>query len=460
MAVPSKGNSLPADQSTARLVARIERLPLSRFHIKARVLVGTATFFDAFDALSIAYILPVLVPLWGLTPAMIGGLISIGYVGQLVGALLLGWLAERRGRMFALLLSVAVFALFSLLAASSWDYTSLFIFRTLQGVGLGGEVPVAATYINEISKAKGRGRFVLLYELIFPVGLLTAAFVGWWVVPSWGWQTMFLIGGLPALLVLPLRWLLPESPRWLANRGRLKEADVIVTQLEVEASRGGKIELPPVVETPPVVERKTRWQELFRGRYRRRTLVVWVLWFSVYLSTYGISTWLPTIYASVFNLPLADALRYPLITSSFGLVGTLACALLIDRTGRKIWFTVAAMVGGLLLLTLWWLGASSALQVLVLATAAHMSFNTIALGLYLYTPEIYPTRMRALGSSIGSAWLRAASAIGPFVMGFVVATGRLSTAFLLFGAVLMAASVITGLFGTETKGRVLEEISP
>ena len=118
------------------------------------------------------------------------------------------------------------------------------------------------------------------------------------------------------------------------------------------------------------------------------------------------------------------------------------------------------MVGGLLLLTLWWLGASSALQVLVLATAAHMSFNTIALGLYLYTPEIYPTRMRALGSSIGSAWLRAASAIGPFVMGFVVATGRLSTAFLLFGAVLMAASVITGLFGTETKGRVLEEISP
>ena len=258
----------------AQIVARMERLPFTRFHLKARVLVGTATFFDAFDALSIAYVLPVLIPLWGLNPGRIGALISIGYVGQLAGAILLGWLAERRGRKFSLLLSVLILSLFSLLCAASWDYSSLFLFRALQGIGLGGEVPVAASYINEISKAKGRGRFVLLYELIFPVGLLSAAIVGWWVVPLWGWQVMFLIGALPGLVVLPLRWMLPESPRWLANRGRLDEADRVVAELEAVASRAGKIELPALVVKPLGASQSTRWRELFQGIYLRRTLVV------------------------------------------------------------------------------------------------------------------------------------------------------------------------------------------
>ena len=444
----------------AQIVARIERLPFTTFHLKARAVVGTATFFDAFDALAIAYVLPVLIPLWRLNPRSIGGLISVGYVGQFAGALLLGWLAERRGRKFSLLVSVSILSLFSLFSALSWSYSSLALFRFLQGVGLGGEVPVAAAYINEISRAKGRGRFVLLYELIFPVGLLGAAAVGWWVVPHWGWRTMFLVGALPAPLVIPLRWMLPESPRWLANRGWLEQADGVVGQLEAQASRGGKIELAVPVSRRLVAERDTRWQELFQGIYLRRTLLVWVLWFSAYFVTYGISTWLPTIYSSVFKLPLTEALRYSLVTSCLSLVGTVLCALLIDETGRKTWFTGASLLGGLLLLILWRLGATSALQVLVLASAAHMSFNTIALGLYLYTPELYPTRLRALGSSIGSAWLRVASAIGPSIMGLVVSRSRLGSAFLLFGLVLVVASGVNALWGIETKGQVLEEISP
>ena len=284
--------------------------------------------------------------------------------------------------------------------------------------------------------------------------------VGWWIVPLWGWQFMFLIGALPGLMVLPLRWMLPESPRWLANRGRLEEADRVVAHLEAEASRAGKVELPALVVKPLGAAQTTRWQELFQGIYLRRTLVVWVLWFAAYFATYGIATWLPSIYSSVFKLPLAQSLRYSVIASCVSLAGTVLCALLIDRTGRKAWFTGASLLGGFLLLALWWLGANSALQVLVLASAAHMSFNTISLGLYLYTPEIYPTRMRALGSSIGSAWLRVASAIGPSVMGVVVAQSRLANAFLLFGIVLFVACGVNAIWGTETKGRILEEISP
>ena len=166
--------------TAAQIVARIERLPFSPFHLKARIVIGTATFFDAFDALAIAYVLPVIIPLWRLKPAAIGGLISIGYVSQLLGALVLGWVAEKRGRKLPLLISVATLTVFSALSALSWSYGSLAVFRFLQGIGLGGEVPVAASYINEISSAKRRGRFVLLYEMIFPIGLLAASAAGWW----------------------------------------------------------------------------------------------------------------------------------------------------------------------------------------------------------------------------------------------------------------------------------------
>src|SRR5712671_6317135 len=181
----SLGSAVPAG-AVDNVVARIERLPTSWWHVKTRIIVGVATFFDAFDALAIATVLPVLVPLWKLTGPQIGFMISAGFLGQLVGALLFGWIGERFGRMPAMIGSIAVFGVMSLVCAFAWDYNSLLVFRTLQGIGLGGEVPVAAVFISELAKAHGRGRFVLLYELVFPIGLSAAALVGLWVVPRLG----------------------------------------------------------------------------------------------------------------------------------------------------------------------------------------------------------------------------------------------------------------------------------
>src|ERR1043166_9054260 len=176
------------------IVARLERLPTSWWQVKTRIIVGVATFFDAFDALAIASVLPVIVPLWKLTPPQIGFLISAGFLGQLVGALLFGWIAERYGRMTAMIWSIALFAVMSLVCAFAWDYNSLLVFRTIQGIGLGGEVPVAAVFISELTRAQGRGRFVLLYELVFPIGLVAVRLASFWVVPKLGWQWMFYIG--------------------------------------------------------------------------------------------------------------------------------------------------------------------------------------------------------------------------------------------------------------------------
>src|SRR4051812_16025892 len=317
----SMGSAAPAG-AVDNVVARIERLPTSWWHVKTRIIVGVATFFDAFDALAIATVLPALVPMWKLSGPQIGVMISAGFLGQLVGALLFGWIGERFGRLPAMIGSIATFAVMSLVCAFAWDYNSLFVFRTLQGVGLGGEVPIAAVYISELTRARHRGRFVLLYELVFPIGLVAASTVAVWVVPNLGWQAMFWIGALPAILALFLRVLLPESPRWLAVHGRSAEADAALSLIERETEKATGQPLPPVQPVISTLDRRASWADLFGPTYLRRTLVVWVIWFCAYFINYGLVIWLPTIFRTVYKLELAVSLRYGMITQIAGLVGT------------------------------------------------------------------------------------------------------------------------------------------
>ena len=444
--------------SVAQIVARIERLPITGFHVRARLIVGTATFFDALDALAIAYVLPVLSSVWHLSTTQIGALISIGFIGQMVGSVIFGWIGERYGRMAALSWSVIIFSVFSIFCTFSWNYTSLFIFRTLQGLGLGGEVPVAATYINEISKARGRGLFVMLYEFAFNVGLFFAALLGNLMVPHLGWRSIFLVGAIPAILIIFVRRHLPESPRWLASRGRLDEADKIVSKLEEEAINSGK-ELPEI-ELKPVADRKTDWRELFQGIYRRRTFTVWVIWVTTYFVTYGLLTWTPTIYSSVFKLSLQESLRLPLLTQLASVLTGLFAAFLIDRVGRRTWFTGAFLLSSIPLLLLWLLGASSVWQVWWLVTIAAWFMSTNAGVLYLYSPELYPTRIRALGSSVASIWVRIASAIGPLATGAVLSNFSLSAVFMMMGFVPLIGATVTYFFAEESGNKSLEEVSP
>ena len=441
------------------IVARLERLPTSWWQIKARIVVGVATFFDAFDALAIASVLPVIVPLWKLTPPQIGLMISAGFFGQLVGALLFGWIAERYGRMTAMIWSIAVFAVMSLACAFAWDYGSLLVLRTIQGVGLGGEVPVAAVFISELAKAHGRGRFVLLYELVFPIGLVAASLIGLWVVPHLGWQYMFVIGALPALLALVLRSLLPESLRWLAVQGRHAEAEKAMSLIEAETQKATGAPLPPVKPVVATLEKPASLADLFGAFYLRRTLVVWVIWFAAYFVNYGLSIWLPTLYRTVFKLPLDVSLRYGLITQAVGLLGTLICALTIDQVGRRLWFACSFAAAALALAALAFIPAASAEQVLTFMTIAYFFISTINIGVYLYTPELYPTRVRALGVGTATAWLRFASMIGPTAVGMMLG-GGLPSVFATFAAVAAVAGAITGVYAVETKGRVLEEASP
>jgi putative MFS transporter len=263
------------------------------------------------------------------------------------------------------------------------------------------------------------------------------------------------------MLMIPLRWFMSESPRWLAAKGRYEEADEIVSRLEKSAVASGRPLTPPApITTMLQPEAKSSWRELFTGIYRKRTLTIWALWFCAYLVANGTITWLPTLYRETFQLPLQTSLAYGLLTSVAGVVAAVICALLIDKVGRKRWYALAFLVAALPLALLAILGAESATQVLVLAGLSYAVVQTITFSLYLYSAELYPTRLRALGTGLGSAWLRLGSSSGPILVGWIIAGFGIQYVFGMFACVVLVGAVVTSLFAIETRGRVLEELSP
>src|SRR5437867_6046437 len=328
------------------LIARLENVPFSRFHAKARIVVGSATFFDAFNALALAFALPVLIRLWEITPAQTGFLIGSSYVGQLAGALLFSWLAERFGRVPSAAAATALMSVMSLACAAAGSFPALFAYRLIQGIGVGGEMPVAAAYISELSKARGRGRFFMLYEMIFPIGLMTTSQAGTLVVPLWGWQAMFLIGGIPGMIITWLLLRLPESPRWLISKGRIAEAEFVVKQIEASAKTVGTPTLSPP-NVPPNPPERGRWADVLAPSLRSRTFVVWTLWASAYFVTNSLNNWLPSLYNTVYHLGLQQSLRAASMTNVVQVAVLLVCAFSIDRLGRGQWMVVFFLAGGL-----------------------------------------------------------------------------------------------------------------
>jgi MFS transporter, putative metabolite:H+ symporter len=474
--------------SSSELIARLESVPFSRWHLRARIIVGSATFFDAFDALSLAFVLPVLVRLWHITPAQIGWLIAIGYLGQFLGALVFGALAERYGRVRGVAGATALMSVMSIACALSGSFATLLTLRLVQGIGVGGEMPVAAVYINELSKARGRGRFFLLYELIFPIGLMMTGQLGALLVPTLGWQVMFLIGGIPGLVVTALLLRLPESPRWLIAKGRLADAETVIRGIEASAPGSGirdqgsgigdqgsgirdqgserrpqergtlEYRIPDPRSLIPAPTRSSAG-ELLSAAYRARTFIVWTLWACAYFITNGLNNWMPTLYSSVYHLSLGQALRAGTLTNVAQVVILLACAFAIDRIGRRIWTVAGFIAGAALLAMLGTFAAHSVTAVIVLVTISYGIVGSVNAVLYLYTPEIYPTRMRAIGTGAATCWLRLASAAGPLLVGYLVAVSGTGAVFLMFaGAGVIGAVAALGML--ETRNRRLEELAP
>ncbi|ONI89583.1 hypothetical protein ALI144C_04350 [Actinosynnema sp. ALI-1.44] len=454
-----------ADTRGALIAARIDRLPAdrlpaSRLAVRARLVIGAVTFFGGFDQFLIAYALPALRAQYQMDTATTTLTITVGSVGTLIGALLTGRLADRFGRVPVVACFLVLYSLSSLFAAFAPNVEWLQAARFLQGIGVGGEVLVAATYISEIIGPRRRGRFVLLYELACVTGLVMASLVSAWVVPSFGWRALFAVGALPIFVAVALRTV-PESPRWLAARGRYDEAEAVVDHFEALAHK--QFGTLPDIELSPsaTATDHPRLLDLFGRRYLRRTAVVSVLWFVSFLVNYGLSSWLPTIYTSMIHLGMSTSLTYSMVTTVAGLVGSIVIATTVDRLGRRTGLIVGLLGGTVTLGAAAVMAPATGPGVMVFVSAAALFVFAVSLVVNLYGPELYPTRSRAAGASIGGVFARLGVIVGPIITGLAVgANGGIAPVFGVLAAACAIGCVTVVLFGVETARRPLEPLSP
>ncbi|MGH7033923.1 MAG: MFS transporter, partial [Stellaceae bacterium] len=423
--------------------------------------------FDAFDSLSIGAALTMIVATFHLDYRSAGALISAAFAGQFVGAIAFGYLGERIGRKWAFIAALTIFGSCSIAAALAQSVDQIMVARVIQGIGLGAEVPVAAALFTEFVRGSARGLFVMIYESIFVWGLFLAPAVGLACYslfgPALGWRVLFAVGSLPLIAAVVAAVKLPESPRWLASKGRLDEAQSVVAQMEEEARTLER----PLLEARhvKVSPQSTKFSELFTGIYGKRTFVVWTMWFCSYFISNGFRSWAPTLYMKIGGLPASYALMLTIASGAIELVTCYVVAISVDKHGRRPWFagafTLAAIGAVLGAIATGPLGLHGWRPLLFCGVIMTLGTGTNGLGVYLYTPELYPTRMRAWATATGSSMNRLGSFIAPSIVGWILAKyANISLAFALFAVVAIFAAAVVWFMGEETKRRVLEELSP
>jgi putative MFS transporter len=412
---------------------------------KAPWLLGVLMLFDSWDSLVIAFTLPVLGGEWKLSVLQSSWLVSAGYGGQFVGAIVFGMLAERYGRLPILKLLVLVMSLLGIACAMAGNYEQFITFRALQGLAIGGALPCAISYINEIAPTATRGRFFGTFQFLMTSGFGLASLMSAWLIPTYGWRIMFGLGAVP-LLVLPFTLTLPESPRWLAGKGRV---DAAAHSLE----RLGAGALPAVRPPIPGGGARVPYAMLFAREVRSTSIITALLWFLTALVSFGLSNWIPSIYVNMFKIPVAEALRYNSFVAVSIFILPLILRQTIDRIGRRPLPMLGTAISGVALIAMIFIDHSAIFWLVALATIGQIGISIGSMVLWPYTAETYATRIRSLALGTSSSLARAASMLTPLLVGFVLqATGSVTLILLVFGLASMAVALLW-LFGArETAG--------
>lgn len=456
---------------------RIENLPVKRFHYILLLSAGLGWMFDSMDTGIISFVLPVLMKTWGLTPEQVGNIGSIGLVGMALGAIIGGSIADRVGRKKVFAFTLVMYSIATGLCGLAWSYESLLVFRFLVGFGLGGQLPVAVTLVSEFTPAKHRGKFLVLLESFWAIGWLLAAVISYLIIPAFGWHVAFFIGAIPALYVFYLWKYIPESPRFLEENGRLEEAEAVYRMVAGEDSGSNKANLgvgtgagvgtqemgrKVTVDKPSKSRNNTKVNrvtlgELFSKKFLRRTVFLWLLWFGIVYSYYGIFTWLPSILA-IKGFSLTKSFSYVIVMTLAQIPGYFTAAFFVDRIGRKP--TLATFVLGTATSAFFFGQADSVTMILVFGSLMSF-FNLGAWGiLYTYTPELYPTRARGTGAGWAAGFGRIGGILAPAVVGRMLgASISTETVFLMFTGVLILVVINVLVLGEETKGRPMDEVA-
>lgn len=394
--------------------------------ISQRKLLGVAGLgwlFDAMDVGILAFIIAALHEDWGLTSQQMGWIGGVNSIGMAVGAFVFGIYADRVGRKKIFIITLLLFSVASGISAFTTTLAAFLILRFFVGMGLGGELPVASTLVSESVPAKDRGRVVVLLESFWAAGWLVAAIISYFIIPEYGWRIALLLTALPAFYALYLRINLPDSPQFTAKKDVLRSVS-------------------------------TNIRDVWSKTYRRPTMMLWIVWFTVVFSYYGMFLWLPSVMV-MKGFPLIQSFQYVLIMTLAQLPGYFSAAWLIERAGRK--FVLVTYLIGTAASALAF-GNADTVTTLLISGAFLSFFNLGAWGaLYAYSPEQYPTVIRATGTGMAASFGRIGGILGPILVGSMLTAGfGINVIFTIFCGSILIGALAVAFLGTETKQMELE----
>ncbi len=430
----------------------LDESKLKKVHLRITALSSGGSFLDGYDISIISVAILVLQSQFSLTSTEITILLGSTILGMVFGGITVGYLTDLKGRRYVYLWDMAFFILFTVLSAVATDYLQLLLFRVLLGVAIGADYAITPTIIAEFSPVKHRGKLLSFSGAAWFIGAFVSYGIGTVLIPlgDVSWRYMFLIGVIPAVIVLTLRRDVPESPRWLLSHGENEEANASMKEID----RNARVEAP-------VTYTRTRIGDLFRKKYIAATAFISVFWFALDAVTYVIALDGPSILHGL-GISADTASGYATVIAFLAIIGAVIAILFIDTTGRKdltmIGFT--GMVITLLLAAFLFKYYPAVIYIVVLFVIFEIS-QELGPGITnsVYPQELYPTQIRSTAQGFGTTMSRVGALFGIFTFAFIADVYGFSVGMIFLAAISFIGLAVTLWLGKETAGKSLEELN-
>jgi putative MFS transporter len=461
--------------TSADIAARLDRLPSSRTVWTIVVLISFGCVFEFYDLFFTAYVAPGMIDEGLFTPESLGvfadlSIIKVAGFGTFVfstfaglwfGVLAFGQAADRFGRKAVFTASLVWYCLCTAMLAFQHSGFWLNIWRLIAGVGFGVQLVTVDTYIAELVPRHLRGRAFSVNQFISFCVVPVVALLAWLLVPHKpfgfdGWRWVVMLGSVGALIVWALRAGIPESPRWLASRGRLDEADAILGALEIKVAAEIRSNLPMPLLKGVEPQRSARLADIFAARYRGRTLMLSVFNAAQAIGFYGFNSWIPTLLIAR-GINITHGLEYAFIIALAQPLGPLLGGFFADRIERK--HQIIAGLSGMAVMMAAFAVAAIPAVLIAIGIAFTLSANVMSYAYHGYQAELFPTRIRSRAVGFVYSWSRIAAALSGLIVGSLLHGGGVPAVALFIGGAMIVGIAVIGIFGPCTNGLGLEELS-
>lgn len=460
MTEASLPNASVAPATGTSVAARLDRLPITRKHLLATGVIGLGLFFDAYENFLASTIAAVLKEDFALKGDVLKWVLASAFIGQFIGALFMGRLADRIGRRKAFMVNLALYSAFSLAGAFSPNAAWLVITRFFAGIGIGGEYALGDSYLSDILPKNKRGQFISWAYTISFLGVPTVGFLARWLVPMTpfgidGWRWLFVFGAIGSIVVWAVRAGLPESPRWLEAQGRHDEADAITREFEDAARAEGHTLAEPDASLTPVASRQVSMASLFKAPYTKRTIMLWLLSALEVFGYYGFGTVAPLVLVAK-GYSVTSSLLFVALSYLGYPLGSLLAVPIVERIERK--YLVMATATLMVIFGLWFGFASSTAQIIAAGFLYSCASNLFSNAYHVYLADSYPTAIRGTAAGAAYSLSKLVTAFLPFIL-LPVLEDHGSTPVFVIVAVAMGLLVVTvGALGHRSTGRSADAV--